>query len=99
MVTVLATVLVLVTGYDVGKCCCGPHAHGITKSGVHAEVGITAACGPDLAGKMIDIEGIGVRWCEDGGSGIGRGHVDVLMESHGAARKFGKHLRQVTVLR
>ena len=77
------TLLATITAYCVGICCCGPHAQGLTKSGRHAEVGITAACGPDLRGRIIEIEGVGVRFCEDVGSKVGRGEVDVLMASHG----------------
>jgi 3D (Asp-Asp-Asp) domain-containing protein len=78
---------------------CTHSTRGITSSGRHAEVGITAACGPELRGRLIWIEGIGVRWCEDSGSGIGRGRVDVLVASHAAARQFGRQQREVLVLK
>jgi 3D (Asp-Asp-Asp) domain-containing protein len=93
------TLLATITAYCVGICCCGPQAHGLTKSGRHAEVGITAACGPDLRGRIIEIEGVGVRFCEDAGSKIGRGKVDVLMASHVEAKRFGRRARKVTVIR
>ena len=91
--------LAIVTAYDAGPCCCGPHARGITRSGRHAEVGITAACGPDLRGRLIWIEDIGVRWCEDTGSGVGIGQVDVLMSSHAEAKRAGRIVREVAILR
>ena len=91
--------LATITAFCVCVICCGPHAHGITSSGRHAEVGITAACGPDLRGRLIWIEGIGVRFCEDTGGDITRGRVDVLMGSHAAAKAVGVIVREVVILR
>jgi 3D (Asp-Asp-Asp) domain-containing protein len=90
--------LVTLTAYCICVICTG-HTHGITKSGRHAEVGITAACGPDLRGHLIWIEDIGVRWCEDTGSKVGPGRVDVLMSSHAEAKRAGRTVREVVVLR
>lgn len=86
----------LVTAYCPDRRC---WLDGITSSGSYAEIGISAACGPDLYGKLIWIDGLGVRWCEDRGGDVKAGHVDVLLESYETARAFGRQRRQVLVLR
>lgn len=69
---------------------CTHYTHGITFSGHHATPGITAACGAKLYGKVIYIEGIGTRWCEDTGGKVRGDHVDVLVEDHEFAKSFSR---------
>ena len=61
------------------------------------EENLTAACGPDLYGKVIHVEGFGVFFCEDTGSKVGLKHVDIYMKEHTQALKVFTR-RTVTIL-
>lgn len=69
---------------------CTRFEHGITFSGAKAEVGITAACGAELYGKIVYIPDVGVRFCEDTGSKVRGRHVDVLVGDHETAKSFSR---------
>jgi 3D (Asp-Asp-Asp) domain-containing protein len=60
--------------------------------------GYTIACPKELPfGSVLLIEGVGVRWCEDRGSGITGQHVDVLLSDHETAKRFTRQAK-VTLL-
>jgi 3D (Asp-Asp-Asp) domain-containing protein len=67
----------------------------ITKSGKRAEAGVTVACSKDRLGQMVHIDSIGVRFCEDVGSAITKGRIDIYFESHKDAKNFGLKKRKV----
>jgi 3D (Asp-Asp-Asp) domain-containing protein len=50
---------------------------------------VTAACEKRLLGRWVLIEGVGARLCEDTGSAITRGRVDIFVESHEKALTLG----------
>jgi 3D (Asp-Asp-Asp) domain-containing protein len=47
------------------------------------------ACSPERLNQTIYIEGIGERVCDDTGSAITKGRVDVYVEDHQAALRLG----------
>ena len=87
---------VLITAYCLCHLCTS-YTHGITKSGNKAEAELTAACGKDLYGKVIHVEGFGVYFCEDTGRLVKGYHVDIFMKSHEEARKVFTR-RTITIL-
>jgi 3D (Asp-Asp-Asp) domain-containing protein len=88
-----------VTAYTAGEESTGKSPsdadYGVTASGKRVRANHTVACPPSLAfGTRLEIEGIGVRVCEDRGGRITEGHIDVYMSQLKEARQFGrKHLR------
>ena len=72
---------------------CGK-SDGITASGLKVKEGETIACPPQFPfGTKIDIEGVGVRICEDRGGAIKGNHVDIYVETKKQAFAFGrKHI-------
>ena len=78
----------LISYYCRCAICCG-WDKGITFSGTRAEVGVTAACERALLGRWVFVVGVGVRLCEDTGSAIGSGRIDIFMESHQKALDLG----------
>lgn len=71
--------------------CCGQWSGGPTASGVMPEEGRTVAADWDVlpAGTEIYIDGVGWRTVEDTGSGIKGNTLDLYMDSHDEALKFG----------
>src|SRR5512139_3188206 len=94
---IIAALISIVTAYCPCKICCN-HTHGITKSGHHVEEDITAACGNQLYGKVIWIETVGVRFCEDKGSRVQGNRVDLYFPYHQRAIEFGKKKLEVIIL-
>ena len=88
---------VLITAYCLCALCVNPIWKGITKSGARAESGVTAACGEQLYGKVIHIEGFGVFFCEDTGRLVKGYHVDIFMPTHEEAKKVFTR-RTVTII-
>lgn len=92
----------LITFYCLCLICTGksPHRHGygITRSGRYAEVDVTVACDRSLLGRMVWIEGVGVRVCDDTGRLVVGQHIDVYVKTHAEAVALGRKLRQVEVL-
>jgi 3D (Asp-Asp-Asp) domain-containing protein len=75
---------------STGKSPSHPH-YGLTASGVKVREGRTIACPPSYPfGTKMKISGIGYRVCEDRGSRITNGHLDVYMSSLSEAVKFGR---------
>jgi 3D (Asp-Asp-Asp) domain-containing protein len=71
-----------------------PRPDCITKSGLHAEQNVTAACDPKHLGDLVYIDTIGLRFCEDVGSAIKGNRVDLYFKSHEEAKKFGRKKRR-----
>lgn len=71
--------------------CCGQWSGGPTASGTMPEEGRTVAAdwGVLPAGTEVYLDGIGWRTVEDTGSGITGDKLDLYMDSHEAALKFG----------
>lgn len=69
---------------------CGKN-DGVTSSGLTVEEGRTLACPPQFPfGAKINIEGIGIRQCEDRGGAIQGNHFDVYMTTKMDAFAFGR---------
>ncbi|WP_340968145.1 3D domain-containing protein [Bacillus sp. PPSBB_11] len=84
-----------VTAYTNGAESTGKSAgdpdYGITASGVRTKTGHTIACPPSMAfGTRLNIEGIGVRTCEDRGGAITEGHIDLYVAGVAEAQAFGR---------
>lgn len=79
--------------------CCGQWSGGLTASGTVPEAGRTVAADWDVlpAGTEIYIEGLGWRVVEDTGAGIDGQALDIYMDSHEDALRFG--VREMEVYR
>ncbi|MCK9477973.1 MAG: 3D domain-containing protein [Firmicutes bacterium] len=73
--------------------CCGKSDH-FTASGKMAVEGVTVACDMEF-GTELTIEGVGERIVQDRGGAIYGKCIDMFMESHKEALKFG--VRKVKV--
>jgi 3D (Asp-Asp-Asp) domain-containing protein len=80
-----------VTAYCPCPTCCGQWADGVTASGSLARQGRTVAADTGLwgMGTCLAIPGVGTRVVEDTGSAIKWRAIDVYMNSHEAAKRFG----------
>lgn len=80
-----------VYAYCPCETCCGQWSGGPTASGVMPEEGRTVAADWDVlpAGTEIYIDGMGWRTVEDTGGGISGNTLDLYMEDHQAALKWG----------
>ncbi|WP_342468194.1 3D domain-containing protein [Bacillus sp. FSL W8-0920] len=92
-----------VTAYTNGAESTGKSAghpdYGITASGVRTKTGHTIACPPSMAfGTRLNIEGIGVRVCEDRGGAITEGHIDLYVAGVGEARSFGRQRLKAEII-
>lgn len=77
----------------------GDKYYGITASGTKATLGRTIACPPQYSfGTKINIEGIGVRVCEDRGGAIKGNHLDVYVSSESEAYSLGRKYLKGQVL-
>ncbi|WP_144666665.1 3D domain-containing protein [Bacillus altitudinis] len=84
-----------VTAYTNGAESTGKSAgdpdYGVTASGARTKTGHTIACPPSMAfGTRLNIEGIGVRTCEDRGGAITEGHIDLYVAGVSEAQAFGR---------
>ena len=86
----------LCTAYCPGACCNSPENAGKTASGAPMVVGRTVAVGHLPFGTRLLIGGHEYV-VED--RGVHGHHVDILHESHSAARKFGEQYKQVFIWR
>ncbi|MCP1159286.1 3D domain-containing protein [Bacillus infantis] len=50
-------------------------------------------------GTKVNIDGVGLRICEDRGSAITEGHIDVYVSSLSAAQNFGRKMLGVKILK
>jgi 3D (Asp-Asp-Asp) domain-containing protein len=86
-------------GYESTQKQKGDKGYGVTASGTYVEEGVTIACPPSLEfGTKLNIEGIGLRICEDRGGAIKEGHLDLYMDSLNAAIEFGRKTLMVEIL-
>jgi 3D (Asp-Asp-Asp) domain-containing protein len=82
-----------ITAYCACKKCCGK-SDGITASGAKVKEGVTIAMKGLKFGTVVHIEGVGRRVVQD--RGVGSGKIDIYMDSHNEALKWGiKRLRAV----
>ena len=87
----------LVTAYCNCKSCCGKWSGGACKNGEYPQQGITVACDTNVIplNTYIEIEGYGIRKCQDTGSKIKNFRLDLYFSSHQEALKFGKKTLKV----
>ena len=74
---------------------CG-EGHGITRSGLPVQAGVTVAADPDVLplGSVIYIEGVGIRIVQDTGGAIKGNRIDVAVDTHDNALAwsgYGEH--------
>ena len=79
-----------VSAYCKESCCCGKWADGFTASGAVAEGLIVAAPQNIPFGTQIYIPGYGLATVEDRGGAIKGNKLDILMDSHKSALKWGR---------
>ena len=81
-----------VTAYCNCPICCGKWSGSACKNGEYPQQGITVACDESVIplNTYIEIEGYGVRKCQDTGSKIINKRLDLYFDSHQEALKFGK---------
>ncbi|MHC2451268.1 3D (Asp-Asp-Asp) domain-containing protein [Bacillus altitudinis] len=73
--------------------------YGVTASGTRTKTGHTIACPPSMAfGTRLNIEGIGVRTCEDRGGAIKEGHIDLYVAGVAEARSFGRQRLKAEII-
>ena len=92
-----------VTAYTNGAESTGKSAghpdYGVTASGTRTKTGHTIACPPSMAfGTRLNIEGIGVRTCEDRGGAITDGHIDLYVAGVPEARSFGRQRLKAEII-
>jgi 3D (Asp-Asp-Asp) domain-containing protein len=86
-------------GYESTQKRKGDKGYGLTASGVYVKEGRTIACPPSMEfGTKVKIEGIGLRTCEDRGSAIKTGHLDLYMDSVNEALNFGRQKLTVEII-
>jgi 3D (Asp-Asp-Asp) domain-containing protein len=86
-------------GYESTQKQKGDKGYGLTASGTYVEEGRTIACPPSFEfGTKLNIEGVGLRVCEDRGGAIKDGHLDLYMDSLNAAIEFGRKTLMVEIL-
>jgi len=93
-----------ITAYDACFQCCRK-IDGITASGLKGRYGYVA-CNWLKFGTKVNIEGLGTFLVEDHGAKSLFGsksnhikHLDIFMDSHKKARKFGKQYRKVEIIK
>ena len=92
-----------VTAYTAGEESTGKSPseadYGVTASGRPVRAHHTVACPPGLAfGTRLEIEGIGVRVCEDRGGRITEGHIDIYIPELKKALDFGRQRLNVRII-
>lgn len=91
----------VLTAYCPCEKCCGKWSyldHGGTACGERAKEGVTVAMAEDIPfGTEIWIEGVGHRVCQDRGSAITDGRIDVYFENHEDALAFGMKTARVWI--
>ena len=87
----------LVTAYCGCNSCNGIWTGSPCKNGEYPQQGITVACDPNVIplNTYIEIEGYGMRKCQDTGSKIKKFRLDLYFSSHQEALKFGKKTLKV----
>jgi 3D (Asp-Asp-Asp) domain-containing protein len=86
-------------GYESTQKRKGDKGYGITASGTKVKEGRTISCPPSMEfGTKVDIQGVGIRTCEDRGSAIKSGHIDLYMDTVNEALDFGRQKLLVKVV-
>jgi 3D (Asp-Asp-Asp) domain-containing protein len=76
----------------------GDKGYGVTTSGEDVKENRTLACPRSIPfGTKIEIEGYGIRVCEDRGGHIVNGRLDIYMENLNDALEFGRRTLQVKI--
>ncbi|MEI2465153.1 3D domain-containing protein [Niallia taxi] len=93
----------LITAYTNGAESTGKNpgdpAYGITTSGKTTQEGRTISCPPSLTlGTKVNIEGVGIRECEDRGGAIQGKRIDLYIANLSEAIEFGKQWLKVEIL-
>ncbi len=90
-------IIMNVSAYCPGPCCCGRFADGITASGAKA-VGKIVAAPPDMPfGTVLEIPGYGRCRVQDRGGAITGNKIDVLFPTHQEALEWGRQYLMVKV--
>ena len=77
----------------------GDADYGITASGRHVQQGRTIACPKSIAiDTRMEIEGLGIRTCDDRGADITDGRLDVYFENVADAREFGRRTVRARII-
>jgi 3D (Asp-Asp-Asp) domain-containing protein len=93
----------VVTAYTSGYESTGKYpshpAYGITASGTKVKENRTIACPKSMPfGTKVKIDSVGYRICEDRGSAIVEGRLDLYIEDYREAINFGKQTLLIEVL-
>lgn len=87
------------SGYESTQKRKGDPGYGITASGKKVREGVTAACPKSMPfGTVLEIEKVGKRVCEDRGSAIVAGHLDVYFDDLSVAKTFGRKKLKVKII-
>jgi 3D (Asp-Asp-Asp) domain-containing protein len=96
---IMFVVTAYTAGYESTQKRKGDKGYGITASGTKVTEGRTIACPPSLQfGSKLNIEGVGLRVCEDRGGAIKEGHLDLYISNVNAALSFGKKKLRVEII-
>lgn len=94
MLQELVLSVVIATGYCPCKKCCKVYStrhHKVTASGKVALSTHTLACEKGRMGDVaLVLEPLSLRQCEDRGSAITKGRIDVYFDSHQEALRWGR---------
>jgi 3D (Asp-Asp-Asp) domain-containing protein len=86
-------------GYESTQKRKGDKDYGLTASGTYVKEGRTIACPPSFKfGTKLNIEGVGLRVCEDRGQAITNGKLDLYFDSLSKANQFGRKKLLVEIL-
>jgi len=97
---VLAVVMMLATAYCPCASCCAPYDDGITAMGTEVTEGRTIAGPPEWPlGTEVYIEGRGVYTVEDRGAAIQGNRIDIYMDCHDDALRFGRRNKRIWILK
>jgi 3D (Asp-Asp-Asp) domain-containing protein len=86
-------------GYESTQKRKGDKGYGLTASGAYVKAGRTIACPQSFKfGTKLNIEGVGLRVCEDRGGAISTSKLDLYVDSLNEALKFGRKKLLVEIL-
>ncbi|PLR99515.1 3D domain-containing protein [Bacillus sp. T33-2] len=98
--TAIFEVTAYTAGYESTGKYPGDKSYGITASGETVKEGKTIACPKSLDfGTTLAIENVGIRTCEDRGSKITEGKIDLYMDDLQQALAFGRKTLMVRILK
>lgn len=99
---VVRYIKVTATAYTAGEESTGKkpsdEGYGITASGTTVKEGRTIACSPDMMGKKVYVKEMDNTYiCEDTGSAITKGKIDIYFASLDDAVNFGRRIVNVSI--